>query len=214
MVRLAPPRHRASRWPPEWSRSRAEEGSDDTLRRSDRPGDDQHALHPLRPRRADRGDRPARAHADPPARRLGRARPAGDLAAHARGDRRRARQRRRASADDVAADRHHQPARDDRRVGPRERPSRSTTRSSGRTRAPTELVRELAGEQGMDRLRDRVGLPLSTYFSGPKVTWLLDHVAGRPRSARRAASSPSARSTPGCSGTSPAGPAAASTRPT
>jgi glycerol kinase len=41
-----------------------------------------------------------------------------------------------------------------------------------------ELVRELAGEEGVDRLRDRVGLPLSTYFSGPKLRWLLDHVPG------------------------------------
>lgn len=40
------------------------------------------------------------------------------------------------------------------------------------------LVRELAGEAGIDRLRERVGLPLSTYFSGPKIAWLLDHVAG------------------------------------
>jgi glycerol kinase len=41
-----------------------------------------------------------------------------------------------------------------------------------------QLVRELAGDQGLDRLRERVGLPLSTYFSGPKLTWLLDNVAG------------------------------------
>jgi len=41
-----------------------------------------------------------------------------------------------------------------------------------------QLVRELAGEEGVDRLRERVGLPLSTYFSGPKVTWLLDNVEG------------------------------------
>jgi glycerol kinase len=40
------------------------------------------------------------------------------------------------------------------------------------------LVRELAGRHGLDRLRDVVGLPLSTYFSGPKVTWILDHVDG------------------------------------
>jgi glycerol kinase len=40
------------------------------------------------------------------------------------------------------------------------------------------LVRELAGAQGVDRLRDRVGLPLSTYFSGPKISWILDHVEG------------------------------------
>jgi glycerol kinase len=41
-----------------------------------------------------------------------------------------------------------------------------------------QLVRELAGEEGVDRLRGRVGLPLSTYFSGPKVAWLLEHVEG------------------------------------
>jgi glycerol kinase len=40
------------------------------------------------------------------------------------------------------------------------------------------LVRELAGGQGVDRLRERVGLPLSTYFSGPKLAWLLEHVDG------------------------------------
>jgi glycerol kinase len=40
------------------------------------------------------------------------------------------------------------------------------------------LVRELAGDQGVDRLRARVGLPLSTYFAGPKIRWILDHVDG------------------------------------
>jgi glycerol kinase len=40
------------------------------------------------------------------------------------------------------------------------------------------LVRELAGDEGLDRLRDAVGLPLSTYFSGPKIRWLLDNVDG------------------------------------
>src|ERR1700742_1615515 len=33
------------------------------------------------------------------------------------------------------------------------------------------------------RLRERVGLPLSTYFSGPKVTWILDNVEGARRRA-------------------------------
>jgi glycerol kinase len=42
----------------------------------------------------------------------------------------------------------------------------------------SDLVRELAGERGVDRLRDRVGLPLSTYFSGPKIAWILDQVQG------------------------------------
>src|SRR5581483_8768435 len=40
------------------------------------------------------------------------------------------------------------------------------------------LVRELAGAEGPDRLRDAVGLPLSTYFSGPKLAWMLDAVPG------------------------------------
>jgi glycerol kinase len=40
------------------------------------------------------------------------------------------------------------------------------------------LVRELAGSEGVDRLREHVGLPLSTYFSGPKIAWILDNVSG------------------------------------
>ncbi len=39
-------------------------------------------------------------------------------------------------------------------------------------------MRELAGEAGPDRLREAVGLPLSTYFSGPKISWILEHVDG------------------------------------
>jgi glycerol kinase len=40
------------------------------------------------------------------------------------------------------------------------------------------LVRALAGEEGLDRLRGHTGLPLSTYFSGPKIAWILDNVEG------------------------------------
>jgi glycerol kinase len=40
------------------------------------------------------------------------------------------------------------------------------------------VVRELAGDEGVDRLRKTVGLPLSTYFAGPKVKWILDNVDG------------------------------------
>ena len=36
------------------------------------------------------------------------------------------------------------------------------------------LCESLAGDEGMDRFRGRTGLPLATYFSGPKVSWLLD----------------------------------------
>src|SRR5688572_6073718 len=37
------------------------------------------------------------------------------------------------------------------------------------------LVAELAGEHGQNRFRERSGLPLATYFAGPKIRWLLDH---------------------------------------
>jgi glycerol kinase len=36
------------------------------------------------------------------------------------------------------------------------------------------LVRDLGGSDGQDRFRDLCGLPLATYFSGPKVRWILD----------------------------------------
>jgi glycerol kinase len=47
------------------------------------------------------------------------------------------------------------------------------------------LVRDLAGAHGLDRLRERVGLPLSTYFSGPKIAWILEHVPGTRERAER-----------------------------
>ncbi|QHN19787.1 glycerol kinase GlpK [Gordonia amarae] len=36
------------------------------------------------------------------------------------------------------------------------------------------LCERLAGDASVDRYRDRTGLPLSTYFSGPKIAWLLE----------------------------------------
>jgi glycerol kinase len=40
------------------------------------------------------------------------------------------------------------------------------------------LCRELAGEYGQEMFRGKTGLPLSTYFSGPKIRWLLDQISG------------------------------------
>jgi glycerol kinase len=40
------------------------------------------------------------------------------------------------------------------------------------------ICSELARDGGQDRFRPQVGLPLATYFSGPKLKWLLDNVAG------------------------------------
>ncbi|MGB8359907.1 MAG: glycerol kinase GlpK [Acidimicrobiia bacterium] len=37
-----------------------------------------------------------------------------------------------------------------------------------------DLCRQLAGDEGAGRFRSKTGLPLATYFSGPKVRWLLD----------------------------------------
>ncbi|MGW5921509.1 glycerol kinase GlpK [Nocardia fluminea] len=41
-----------------------------------------------------------------------------------------------------------------------------------------QLCTELAGDQGPQRYADRTGLPLSTYFAGPKLRWILDNVDG------------------------------------
>lgn len=38
------------------------------------------------------------------------------------------------------------------------------------------LCRELAANAGPDRFRAQTGLPLATYFAGPKMRWLLDNV--------------------------------------
>jgi glycerol kinase len=40
------------------------------------------------------------------------------------------------------------------------------------------IVDELAGDVGADRYKTRTGLPLATYFSGPKIRWILDNVEG------------------------------------
>ena len=37
---------------------------------------------------------------------------------------------------------------------------------------------ELAGDEGPERFKKQTGLPLATYFAGPKIRWILDHVSG------------------------------------
>jgi glycerol kinase len=46
------------------------------------------------------------------------------------------------------------------------------------------LVNEFAKDGGQDRFRAKVGLPLATYFSGPKIRWILDNVPGARESAQ------------------------------
>jgi glycerol kinase len=41
-----------------------------------------------------------------------------------------------------------------------------------------KIVKKLEGGIGQDRFREKVGLPLDTYFSGPKVVWMLENVEG------------------------------------
>ena len=40
------------------------------------------------------------------------------------------------------------------------------------------ICAELGIDGGQDRFRARTGLPLATYFSGPKIRWILDNVSG------------------------------------
>ena len=48
-----------------------------------------------------------------------------------------------------------------------------------------ELCNKLAKQGGQNRFRKKVGLPLATYFSGPKIKWILDNVAGAKEKAKR-----------------------------
>ena len=133
---------------------------------------------------ASRRQRPARARADQPAGRLGRARPAGDLAADLRGDRGR---RSRAPGRTPRTWRRWASPTSARRpwCGTARAASRSTTRSCGRTPArsrscdgwPPRVVRTGCGRGWVCRW------PATS--PGPKLTWLLETRTGRAR-ARRA----------------------------
>jgi glycerol kinase len=41
-----------------------------------------------------------------------------------------------------------------------------------------QICDDLVEDGGMDRFRDQTGLPLATYFSGPKIKWILENVDG------------------------------------
>ncbi|HTX90738.1 MAG TPA: glycerol kinase GlpK [Anaerolineales bacterium] len=47
------------------------------------------------------------------------------------------------------------------------------------------ICNELAKTGGQNRFQARTGLPLATYFSGPKIKWILDNVAGARRKAEK-----------------------------
>jgi glycerol kinase len=48
-----------------------------------------------------------------------------------------------------------------------------------------DLVRDLGAPVGPERFRERTGLPLATYFSGPKLLWLLNNTEGLREQAER-----------------------------
>ena len=41
-----------------------------------------------------------------------------------------------------------------------------------------EICNQLSSDGGQDRFRAKTGLPIATYFSGPKIKWILDNVDG------------------------------------
>jgi glycerol kinase len=41
-----------------------------------------------------------------------------------------------------------------------------------------QICNKLSADGGQDRFRAKTGLPIATYFSGPKVRWILDNVKG------------------------------------
>jgi len=41
-----------------------------------------------------------------------------------------------------------------------------------------QICDELVEDGGQDRFREKTGLPIATYFSGPKIKWLLENVPG------------------------------------
>lgn len=47
------------------------------------------------------------------------------------------------------------------------------------------ICAKLARSGGQDRFRRKTGLPLATYFSGPKIKWVLDHVKGAETKAKK-----------------------------
>ncbi|MEA3344980.1 MAG: glycerol kinase GlpK [Chloroflexota bacterium] len=48
-----------------------------------------------------------------------------------------------------------------------------------------DLCQRLIAEGAEEMVRTRTGLPISTYFSGTKIRWMLDHVPGLQRKAQR-----------------------------
>jgi glycerol kinase len=74
-----------------------------------------------------------------------------------------------------------------------------------------QICNRLSADGGQDRFRAKTGLPIATYFSGPKVRWILDNVEG---AQARAESGDLLFGNMDTWVISPAGPTGASTSPT
>jgi glycerol kinase len=46
-----------------------------------------------------------------------------------------------------------------------------------------DICKKLMRDHGQNRFRDKTGLPIATYFSGPKIKWILDNVAAAQQAA-------------------------------
>ena len=146
------------------------------VHRRHRPGHHVQPLHRLRQGRPDRLRRPEGARADLPEAGLGRAQRDRDLDQRPGGRRRR---HRKAGITPPTSRRSASPtSARPRCCGTRTPVSPSTTPSSGRTPAPTRSARNSAATSARTASAARPGLPLASYFAGPKVRWLLDNVEG------------------------------------
>ena len=133
-------------------------------------------------------------------------------AAVAGGDRRRAEEGRH-RGERPRRGRHHEPARDDGRLGPQHGRARlQRARVAGH--AQQDIVDSLSADGDQDRFREKTGLPLATYFSGHQGRAGSSTTSTALARGPRPATSCSATSTPGASGTSRAEPTAARTSPT
>jgi glycerol kinase len=47
------------------------------------------------------------------------------------------------------------------------------------------IISKFSKDGGQDRFRKKTGLPLATYFSGPKIKWILDNVKGAKEKAKK-----------------------------
>ena len=149
-----------------------------------------------------------------PQRRLGRARPDRDLAAHQRrSSQTRAATSRPDAPRDLAAlgitNQRETTVVWDRSTG---RPVLQRHRLAGHPHRPHRHALERDGRGDIIRRRPACRRPPTS--PAGKIHWILDNVDGRPRRPPSAATRSSAPPTPGCSGTSPAAPTAARTSPT